>query len=85
MTQDEKGNGVGHSRTLLHLDDDKYNIHGLFTLDATWDSSRKELSSVTDKENLPQIRYMREQGDTITKEYDNTGPIPKLLSPLRRL
>ena len=81
MTQDEKGNGVGHSRTLLHLDDDKYNIHGLFTLDATWDSSRKELSSVTDKENLPQIRYMREQGDTITKEYDTLALYRNFLVP----
>ncbi len=28
----------GHSRTILNLDDDKYNIHGIFISDATWDS-----------------------------------------------
>lgn len=32
----------GHARSLAEVDDDKYNIHGIFALDATWDSFKKE-------------------------------------------
>lgn len=28
----------GHARNIVQIDDDKYNIHGIFTLDVTWDS-----------------------------------------------
>lgn len=31
---------TGHVRNLIHLKDDKYNIDGMFFLDATWDSKR---------------------------------------------
>lgn len=35
---DNQGNFLGgHARTLINLDDDKYNIHGIFVSDATWD------------------------------------------------
>lgn len=27
-----------HSRSMVNIDDDKYNVHGLYALDATWDS-----------------------------------------------
>ena len=36
----------GHSRNAVRVDDDKYGIHGLFVLDATWDSVK------TDKDSL---------------------------------
>ncbi len=29
-----------HSRILVKIDDDKYNIHGIFAIDATWDSDK---------------------------------------------
>lgn len=29
---------AGHSRNIIKLDDDKYNIHGIFLADATWDN-----------------------------------------------
>ena len=29
---------IGHERNLVKVDDDKYNIHGIYALDATWDS-----------------------------------------------
>lgn len=32
----------GHARTILNLDDDKYNIHGIFISDATWDSQNDD-------------------------------------------
>ena len=33
---------IGHERNLVRLDDEKYNIHGIFVLDATWDSVMDE-------------------------------------------
>ena len=36
---DKKQNIRGeHSRTIIKIDDDKYNIHGFYALDSTWDS-----------------------------------------------
>lgn len=35
-----------HSRNVVRIDDEKYNIHGLFVIDATWDSVK------TDEESL---------------------------------
>ena len=29
-----------HSRSMIYIDDNKYNIHGPFVLDSTWDSDR---------------------------------------------
>ena len=29
---------IGHERNLVKVDDDKYNIHGIYALDTTWDS-----------------------------------------------
>ena len=37
---------INHDRNVVRIDDDKYNIHGLFLLDATWDSVK------TQKEDL---------------------------------
>ena len=31
----------GHARNLVRVDDDKYNIHGIYAIDATWDSDKK--------------------------------------------
>ncbi len=30
---------AGHARTIVNLDDDKYNIHGIYLADATWDNT----------------------------------------------
>lgn len=30
----------GHQRNIIKIDDDKYNIHGIFIADATWDNSQ---------------------------------------------
>lgn len=35
---------VGHARNIIKIDDDKYNIHGIYVADSTWDN-RKELDS----------------------------------------
>lgn len=39
-----------HSRSMIRIDDDKYNIHGIYALDATWDSFKKNGKEVLDKD-----------------------------------
>ena len=36
----EEGPDGGHARNMVRVDDDKYNIHGLFAMDITWDSDK---------------------------------------------
>ena len=36
----------GHERSIVKIDDDKYNIHGIYTLDATWDSVSDEVEKI---------------------------------------
>ena len=36
----EEGPDGGHARNIVKVDDDKYNIHGLFAMDITWDSDK---------------------------------------------
>lgn len=50
----------GHSRSLLKIDDDKYNIHGIFALDATWDSDKSHIVTAdfaSDYTSLDLYRY----------------------------
>ena len=61
---------VGHQRVLVRLDDSKYDIHGIFAVDPTWDSVAKELSIVEDLDGNYVIRRRREDGDRILREYD---------------
>ena len=35
-------NNIGHQRNFVHLIDNKYNIDGIFFLDATWDSRKND-------------------------------------------
>lgn len=32
----------GHQRSLVRVNDDKYNVHGIYALDATWDSDKSK-------------------------------------------
>ncbi len=79
----EQDKVVYHARTLIRLDDEKYKIHGIYTLDATWDSQRKELSTVTSKEGKEEIRYEREEGDTLIKDYDSLALYRNFLVPYK--
>ena len=47
----------GHARSIVELDDSKYNIHGMYVMDATWDSFKKELSEVKKYTALDLYRY----------------------------
>lgn len=44
--KDDKPLG-GHERNIIQIDDEKYDIHGIFTLDVTWDSVKN-----SEQENL---------------------------------
>lgn len=37
--ENEGSNLSGHSKNLIKIDDDKYNIHGIYIADSTWDNS----------------------------------------------
>ena len=39
-------NRTGHARNLVRIDDEKYGIHGIFSLDATWDSNLENQSGL---------------------------------------
>lgn len=55
---DSDGNHLGgHARNIVELDDSKYNIHGIYVLDATWDSYQKGLRGVKKYTALDLYRY----------------------------
>jgi len=37
--EDKSVEGVGHARNIVKIDDDKYNIHGYYLADSTWDNT----------------------------------------------
>lgn len=54
----EDGNYYSHARNLIRIDDDKYNIHGIFVLDPTWDSVKTNTSVLKEGYNaLDLYRY----------------------------
>ena len=59
-----------HARNFIRIDDDKYDIHGIYALDSTWDSNKKHLTVVEDKEGEEVIRYNPLETDTVKKDYD---------------
>ena len=43
FTLDEKiVEASGHKRAIISIDDNKYNLHGLYISDPTWDNSQKD-------------------------------------------
>lgn len=83
MTPNDNNQGelTGHRRNIIALDDDKYNIHGIFTLDATWDSKRKNLSLVRDEKKQRQVRFNPLKTDTIEKSYEDLSLYRHFLIP----
>lgn len=80
-TLNDQGKTVFHQRILTRIDDDKYNIHGVYSLDATWDRIAEELSTVIDKEGKEQVRLKREESDKVEKEYDSLALYRHFLIP----
>lgn len=81
--QDDLGNQIGHQRNIVRIDDDKYNIHGVYVLDATWDNKKKELSVVEDEAGNKQVRYQKKSTDKTLKEYDGLSLYRNFLVPYK--
>ena len=66
------GNGEygGHARNLVYLDDDKYDIHGIYAIDATWDSAKGRPILITDEHGKRFIVKEARDTDTVEKDYD---------------
>ena len=66
------GNGEygGHARNLVYLDDDKYDIHGIYAIDATWDSAKGRPILITDEHGKRYIVKEARDTDTVEKDYD---------------
>ena len=66
------GNGEygGHERNLVYLDDDKYDIHGIYAIDATWDSAKGRPILITDEHGKRFIVKETRVTDTVEKDYD---------------
>ena len=66
------GNGEygGHARNLVYLDDDKYDIHGIYAIDATWDSAKGRPILITDENGKRFVVKEARETDTVEKDYD---------------
>lgn len=71
----------GHTRNIIKLDDNKYNVHGIYIIDATNDSRRNDLSQVIDKDGSSKIRYNKEEEDIVIKQYDGLSLYQYFLVP----
>lgn len=60
----------GHARNLVYLDDDKYDIHGIYAIDATWDSAKGRPILITDEHGKRFIVKEARETDTVEKDYD---------------
>ena len=65
----------GHARNVLYIQDEKYNIDGVYFCDATWDSKRFE----EDNSYLYSYRFFAKTLDTMN-EYDKRVNLENLLS-----
>lgn len=64
----------GHQRCVLNINDDKYNVHGTYAFDPTWDSA-SGIASVVDEEGKEKLIYTYDtdlkEGQRIVKRYDD--------------
>lgn len=62
---------VGHARNFLRIDDDKYDIHGLYAMDITWDSD-KEIAMVEEEGKKTIVsRPNEELQEKVVDKYDS--------------
>lgn len=76
----EDGTTGYHTRNIIRVDDDKYNIHGLFAMDITWDSDRDV--SIKEEEGVRTIISRPEPTDNIVRKYDNLVLYRHFLIPM---
>lgn len=78
----DKADDEGHARNLLRVDDDKYNIHGLFAMDITWDSDRDVAIIDENGEKTIVSRPTEEMKDKIVDKYDSLVLYRHFLIPM---
>lgn len=64
---------IGHERNVIVVDDDKYDIHGNYVFDVTWDSA-KNITKCIDSEGKNVLRSKSSpilDTDQVVKHYDN--------------
>ena len=68
-----EGGYEGHQRNVIVVNDDKYNIHGNYAFDATWDSAKGITKYVDDKgkETLRTRKSPPEENERIVRTYDD--------------
>lgn len=80
---DEDSNDAGHERNFVRIDDDKYNIHGLYALDITWDSD-KDISVIEEDDGIKKViaRPSEDDKKKVIDEYDNLVLYRHFLIPM---
>lgn len=81
-TPDQNNQMAGHARNIVRVDDDKYNIHGIYVFDATWDSVKQGLSKVETEEGKQAITQAPQDKDEILDTYDALTLYRHFLVPL---
>ncbi len=75
---------VGHARNLIKIDDDKYNIHGIYLADATKDSNQEAnvyLHSLMTFDRLKEARLLEKLNDIdLLYDFHNLDEFEKKLS-----
>lgn len=70
-----------HQRLLVNLEDMKYNIHGIFSLDATWDSNKGPIYSIKNEEGEEVLTYHPKKTEHPEKIYDSLSLYQNFLVP----
>lgn len=79
----QEGSDGGHARNIVRVDDDKYNIHGIFALDITWDSD-KEVSVIEEEGKTTVVaRPDEEMKKKVVDKYDSLILYRHFLIPMQ--
>ena len=79
---DENNKKTGHARNFVRIDDDKYNIHGLYAMDITWDSD-KDISVVKeDEKQIVVANPSEELQEKVIDKYDSLALYRHFLIPM---
>ena len=83
VTPDPNKLDAGHARNFVRIDDDKYNIHGLFAMDITWDSD-KEITLLQEEDRKRIVsRPSEEDKDKIIDKYNSLILYRYFLTPMK--
>lgn len=78
----QDGTKSGHQRNILRVDDDKYNIHGMYAMDITWDSDRN-ISVINHNDKPLVVQHPPEEiQDKIIDRYDSLSLYRYFLIPM---